>query len=64
LEQFKQVKAEAEVGKTLFAQGKSFAKRNRRNSAGRLFQQAIVIFTKLGMNDDAAKAAEEQLRVI
>ena len=64
LENFRQVKAEAEVGKTLFAQGKSFAKRGCRNSAGRLFQQAMVIFGKLGMTDDAAKAAEEQLRVI
>ena len=64
VENFKQLDAEAEVGKTLFAKAKSLAKRRRRNSAGRLFQQAMVIFTRLGMTDDAAKAAEEQLRVI
>jgi tetratricopeptide (TPR) repeat protein len=64
LQNFRQVKAEAEVGKTLFAQGKSYAKRGKRNSATRLFQQAMIIFTKLGMTDDAAKAAEEQWRVI
>jgi tetratricopeptide (TPR) repeat protein len=64
LENFRRVKVDAEVGKTLFAQAKSFVKRGKRNSAGRLFQQAMVIFTKLGMTDDAAKAAEEQLRVI
>jgi tetratricopeptide (TPR) repeat protein len=64
LEAFRDVKAEGEVGKTLFAQGKSHAHRGKKRSAAGLFQQAMVIFTRLGMTDDAAKAAEAQLDVI
>jgi tetratricopeptide (TPR) repeat protein len=64
LDFFRQVKLESEVGKTLFAQARSYAKRGKRRSAGQLFQQAMVIFTKLGMTDDAARAAEEQLLLI
>jgi tetratricopeptide (TPR) repeat protein len=61
LEAFREVKAEGEVGKTLFAQGKSHARRGRKRSGAQLFQQAMVIFTRLGMTDDAARAAEAQL---
>lgn len=61
LEAFRQVKAEADVGKTLFAQGQSYAKRGKSRSAGQKLQQAMVIFTKLGMTEDAAKAAEAQM---
>lgn len=61
---FKEVKAEGEVAKTLFAQGKSLVRRGKRRSAATLFQQAMIIFTRLGMTDDAARAAEAQLDVI
>ncbi len=61
---FRNVKSEGEVGKTLLAKGKSLVKRNKKRSAGRLFQQAMVIFTRLGMTDDAARAAEAQMSAI
>lgn len=64
LEAFREVKAEGEVAKTLFAQGRSMARRGKSRSATRLFQQAMVLFTKLGMSDDAAKAAEAQLSLL
>jgi tetratricopeptide (TPR) repeat protein len=64
LDAFRQVKAEADVGKTLFAQGQSLAKRGKTRSAGQKLQQAMVIFTKLGMTEDAAKAAEAQMSLI
>jgi tetratricopeptide (TPR) repeat protein len=64
LDAFRQVKADGDVGKTLFAQGQSLAKRGKTRSAGQKLQQAMVIFTKLGMSDDAAKAAEAQMSLI
>lgn len=64
LNAFKQVKAEGEVAKTLLAQGQSLAKRDKKRSAGNKYQQAMVIFTRLGMMDDAATAAQAQTQVI
>jgi hypothetical protein len=64
MDAFRQVKADGEIGKTLYAYGQSLAKRNKRRSAGTKFQQAMVIFTKLGMTDDASKAAEAQMMLI
>jgi tetratricopeptide (TPR) repeat protein len=64
LDAFRQVKAEGDVGKTLFAQGQSLAKRGKTRSAGQKLQQAMVIFTKLGMSEEAAKAAEAQMSLI
>ena len=64
LSAFRNVKSEGEVGKTLLAKGKSLVKRNKKRSASRLFQQAMVIFTRLGMTDDAARAAEAQMSAI
>lgn len=63
-EAFREVKAEGELAKTMFAHGKSLAKRGKRMAAARKLQQAMVIFTRLGMVDDAAKAAEAQLTLI
>lgn len=57
---FRKIKSESEVGKTLYLQGISLQKRGKGRVAANLFQQAMVIFTKLGMNDDAAKAANAQ----
>jgi tetratricopeptide (TPR) repeat protein len=64
LDAFRQMKAEGDVGKTLFAQGQSLAKRGKMRSAGQKLQQAMVIFTRLGMSEDAAKAAEAQMSLI
>ncbi|MEM9952861.1 MAG: tetratricopeptide repeat protein [Chloroflexota bacterium] len=61
---FKQVKAEGEVGKTLLSQGQSLAKRGKKRAAINKYQQAMVIFTRLGMMDDAAEAAQAQTTVI
>lgn len=63
LNAFRRISAESEIGKTLLAQGHSLAKRGKQRAAGPLFQQAMVIFTRLGMTDDAAKAAEAQLGI-
>lgn len=64
LSAFKQVKAEGEVAKTLLAQGQSLAKRDKKRSAGNKYQQAMVIFTRLGMMDSAADAAQAQIEII
>jgi tetratricopeptide (TPR) repeat protein len=64
LSAFRNIKSESEVGKTLLAKGKSLVRRNKKRSASRLFQQAMVIFTRLGMTDDAARAAEAQMSAI
>jgi tetratricopeptide (TPR) repeat protein len=61
---FRDFKAEGELAKTMFMHGKSLAKRGKRMAGARKFQQAMVIFTRLGMVDDAAKSAEMQLEVL
>lgn len=64
LDNFRDIKSEGEVGKTLFQHGRSLAKRGKSRRAAKLYQQAMMIFTKLGMTDDAAKAAEAQLDIL
>lgn len=64
LETFRSIDAEAEIGRTIFSHAQSQAKRSRRRNAAQLFREAMVIFQKLGMTDDAANAAEAQLQVI
>jgi tetratricopeptide (TPR) repeat protein len=59
---FKEIDAEAEVARTVFQHARSLAKRGRKRNAAQLLHNAMAIFTKLGMTDDAARAAEEQLR--
>lgn len=61
---FKAVNAEGEMARTLYAQGRSLAKRGRSTLAARKLHQAMIIFSRLGMVDDAAHAAEEQLRLL
>jgi tetratricopeptide (TPR) repeat protein len=61
---FREVKAEGELAKTLYAHGRSLGKRGRKMPSARKLQQAMVIFTRLGMVNDAAKAAEAQLEVL
>lgn len=64
LEAFRNVDAEAEIGRTIYSHAQSYAKRSRRRNAAQLFREAMVIFQRLGMTDDAANAAEAQLQVI
>jgi tetratricopeptide (TPR) repeat protein len=61
---FRGIHAEGEVARTLYAHGKSLARRGRRVTSARKLQQAMDIFTRLGMIDDAARAAEAQLEVL
>jgi tetratricopeptide (TPR) repeat protein len=62
-EAFREVKADGEIARTLFAHGKSLGKRGKTQAGARKLQQATVIFTKLGMVNDAAKAAEAQIKL-
>jgi tetratricopeptide (TPR) repeat protein len=61
---FRGIAAEGEVARTLYVHGKSLARRGRRVTSARKLQQAMDIFTRLGMIDDAARAAEAQLEVL
>lgn len=61
---FQGINAEAELARTMLAHAKSLAHRGRKTSAARKLQQVMIIFTKLGMIDDAARTAEAQLRVV
>ncbi|MCU0496397.1 MAG: tetratricopeptide repeat protein [Anaerolineae bacterium] len=64
LETFRGVNAEAEMARTMFAQAQSLAHRGKKTIAARKLQQVMIMFTQLGMVDDAAKAAEAQLSVL
>ena len=57
------IRAEAELGRTLYAHGRSLARRGRRLNAARQLQQAMILFTRLDMVADAANAAQAQLDV-
>lgn len=61
---FREVKMDGELGKTMYSHGKSLTARNKKVAAARKLQQAVIIFTKLGMVDDAAKAAEAQMKAL
>ncbi|GIL14352.1 MAG: hypothetical protein BroJett038_30720 [Chloroflexota bacterium] len=63
-EAFAEINAEGEIARTMFCQALSMARRGRRMTAARKLQLAMGIFTRLGMVDDAAKAAEAQLEVL
>jgi tetratricopeptide (TPR) repeat protein len=64
LEVFRELNMEAEMARTIYAQALSMAQRGRKTTAARKLQQVMIMFTTLGMVDDAAKAAEAQLTVI
>lgn len=64
LRAFRKIKAEGEIAKTLFAHAESLQQRGKRRRAAQLFGESMLIFTKLGMNDDAAKAATAQLNAV
>jgi tetratricopeptide (TPR) repeat protein len=57
------IRAEAELAHTMFAYGKSLAKRGRQLNAARQLQQAMIVYTRLDMVAHAAKAARAQLDV-
>lgn len=61
---FREINAEAELARTMYAQALSQARRGRRTMAARKLQHVMIMFTKLGMVDDAARAAEAQLAVL
>jgi tetratricopeptide (TPR) repeat protein len=63
-EAFQAVKAEGEVARTMYSHAMSLAVRGRSMMAARKLQQAMIIFTRLGMADDAAKAAHAQMDVL
>ncbi len=63
-EAFTEIKAEGEMARTMFAHARSLARRGRRMTAARKLQHAMMIFTRLGMVDDAAHAAEAQLEIL
>jgi tetratricopeptide (TPR) repeat protein len=63
MEIFREMHMEAELAKTVFSQAKSLAYRGRKTTAARKLQQVMIMFTELGMVDDAAKAAAAQLTV-
>jgi tetratricopeptide (TPR) repeat protein len=63
-EAFREINAEGEIARTMFAHAKSLARRGRHMTAARKLQMAMVIFARLGMVDDAAKAAEAQLDIL
>jgi tetratricopeptide (TPR) repeat protein len=64
IQYFKEINAEGEIARTLYLQGRSLARRSRNTMATRKLHQAVAMFSKLGMVDDAAKAAEEQLKLL
>lgn len=64
LELLKDIKADGEVARTLAAQGMSLAKRGNKPGAVRKLQQAMLIFTRLGMMSDAARTAQDQLKLL
>lgn len=64
LAHFKEVKMEGDYAKTVYARAQSLVRRGKKSSAAKLFQQAMALFTKHGMTDDAAKAAEAQTKAI
>jgi len=63
-EAFQEIKADGEVARTMYVHALSLAERGRSMTAARKLQQAMIIFTRLGMADDAAKAAKAQMEVI
>ncbi len=61
---FRDVNAEGELARTMFEHARSLANRGRNTRAARKLQQVMMIFTKLGMTDDAAQAAELQRQLL
>lgn len=58
IQYFRDINAEAEVARTVYAQALSLAARGQRTTAARKLQHVMVVFTRLEMLADAAHAAE------
>lgn len=61
---FQELSAEADVARTLYAQGISLAQRGDQIRAMDLFRESRNIFAKLGMQDEVARASEAQRGII
>ena len=61
---FREIGAERDTAYVLLAHARSLAKRGERMSAVSKFQQAILIFNRLGMTYNTARAAKEQLELV
>ena len=59
----REVHADAELAHTLFAHGTSLARRGRRLRAAHALQQAMIIYPRVEMVADAARAAQAQLDI-
>lgn len=64
IQRFKEVDAEAEIARTLMSQGRSLIGRGKRTQAARKLNQAIAIFSRLNLTEEASRAAEEQLKLL
>lgn len=63
-EAFQTIKADGEAARTMYAHALSLSARGEGAQAARKLQQAMIIFTRLGMADDAAKAAQAQMKAL
>jgi tetratricopeptide (TPR) repeat protein len=63
-EAFQEIKADGEIARTMYVHALSLRARGKGMMAARKLQQAMIIFTRLGMSDDAAKAARAQMDVL
>lgn len=63
IDAFRSLDAEGEMARTMHIYARCLVKQGRRVPAARTLQQATLIFAKLGMVDDAAKAAESQAEI-
>ncbi len=63
-EAFQEIKADGEIARTMYVHALSLRARGKGMMAARKLQQAMIIFTRLGMADDAAKAARAQMDVL
>jgi tetratricopeptide (TPR) repeat protein len=61
---FRSLGAEGEMARTMYVYSKSLARQGRRMTAARKLHQAMIIFTKLGMVNDATHAADLQLTIL
>ncbi|HYO87767.1 MAG TPA: tetratricopeptide repeat protein [Candidatus Limnocylindrales bacterium] len=64
IEAFKAIKADGETARSMYAHAVSLSARGEGAQAARKLQQAMILFTRLGMADDAAKAAQAQMKAL
>lgn len=63
-EAFQSIKADGEAARSLYTHALSLSARGDHVQAANKLQQAMIIFTRLGMADDAAKAAQAQMKAL